>query len=334
MNMPKVSVIMPVYNVQQYLKQAIDSICNQTYSNWELILVDDGSTDESPQICDAYEKINEKIHVIHQKNTGLSGARNAGIGIAGGKYLIFVDSDDYIDLNTLAVATRKAEEQQADCVIYETVGFYEENQKKFPYTNRFENPIYTGKQAGEVLLNMMVSHEYQPMACGYLLRTDILHEHGINFYEGILHEDELFTLQVMLLCKKITFLYMPCYYYRLREGSIMRNHKNQAERGNSLLIIIQELTKLYARYENDILRTEVLDMRLEHLFQRAVAAYMQGTYHVRKRMKKNMRACIRIVQNLERPWSQKEEVTIVCKKYQLIALKYSIKEKVVKQEAN
>ena len=332
MNMPKVSVIMPVYNVQQYLRQAVDSISQQTYSNWELILIDDGSTDGSGKLCDEYGMSDERIKVIHQENKGLSGARNTGIAVAEGKYLLFVDSDDYIAANTLEDTVAYAENTCADCVTFETVRFEEESNFCTPYSERTRNLNYDEQEAGCVLLDMLKREEYQPMACGYLLRTAILHEHDLEFRCGILHEDELFTLQAMLRCNKIVSLYEECYYYRIRENSITQSQDNRAQKGNSLLIIIQELLKLYEELEADRCKTEALDLRLEHLFLRAVTYYVQGDLRVRRQMSKCMKSSMENVKRLDRPWKNKENVKLLSARYNWIALKVTIKRCISKVE--
>ena len=120
--MPQVSVIVPVYNTEKYLAQCVDSILAQTLRDIEVILVDDGSTDNSPAICDSYKSRDERIKVIHQQNKGLSAARNAGIRIASGKYIAFVDSDDFVDCKMYECMLHLAESENVPLVI--CTGFY------------------------------------------------------------------------------------------------------------------------------------------------------------------------------------------------------------------
>lgn len=103
----KISVIIPVYNCEKYLNKCVDSVLNQTYTNYEIILIDDGSTDRSSEICDKYEKVSKKVKVLHQKNSGVSQARNNGVDIAEGKYICFLDSDDYIEKEYFKFAIEK-----------------------------------------------------------------------------------------------------------------------------------------------------------------------------------------------------------------------------------
>lgn len=112
----QLSVIVPVYNVEQYLKQCIDSILNQTFKNFELILVDDGALDSCPQICDNYSKHDDRVKVIHKKNGGLSSARNAGIKVAKGKFLTFIDSDDWISKNYFEEMMKEQDKYNADII--------------------------------------------------------------------------------------------------------------------------------------------------------------------------------------------------------------------------
>ena len=111
MNKKLVSIVVPVYNVEEYLRECIDSICTQTYENIEIILVDDGSTDTSPEICDTYQKIDSRIRAFHKNNGGLSDARNYGLNVATGEYIAFVDSDDYIDESFVKKLLQAAEEK-------------------------------------------------------------------------------------------------------------------------------------------------------------------------------------------------------------------------------
>ena len=126
-NTPLISVIVPVYNVSVYLRKCIESIRNSTYINLEIILVDDGSTDDSGNICDHYEKIDDRITVIHKKNGGLSSARNAGLDIATGLYISFIDSDDYIEQGMLSYMNELTNNLNVDLFMfnYYLVGYFE-----------------------------------------------------------------------------------------------------------------------------------------------------------------------------------------------------------------
>ena len=115
---PKISVIVPVYKVESYLGKCLDSIIGQTYHILEIILIDDGSPDRCGEICDEYAAKDPRIHVIHQQNAGLSAARNAGLDIASGDYIMFVDSDDWVEKNTCETVLMIAQQQQADIVCY------------------------------------------------------------------------------------------------------------------------------------------------------------------------------------------------------------------------
>ena len=122
-NQALISVIIPVYNVEEYLRECIDSVLNQTFSDFEVILVNDGSTDSSGEICDEYVEKDERVTVIHQKNGGLSVARNIGLSEANGKYVYFLDSDDYISENALATLLNIAENDSSDIVFFDAVSF-------------------------------------------------------------------------------------------------------------------------------------------------------------------------------------------------------------------
>lgn len=142
--MNKVSVVVPVYNVEEYLEECIDSILNQTYPNIELILVDDGSVDKSGYICDQYALADDRIHVVHKKNSGVSESRNTGISVASGEFICFVDSDDWIDSNMIECFLNLLLSNQADICI--SSHYFEDVQRQLKIDK------YSKKQAIDLLL--------------------------------------------------------------------------------------------------------------------------------------------------------------------------------------
>ena len=208
-----VSVIVPVYNVEKYLERCVDSIICQTYCNLEIILVDDGSTDGSGSICDDYKKKDSRIIVIHKKNGGLSDARNAGLDIAKGKFISFVDSDDYIDQKMLHILYSLANDNGSDiaicglCDCYET-GIYEHNKEIFTQT-------CTNVEA---LRYSLLGTYYGLSVCTQLISREIIGEQ--RFSVGKTYEDVFFTPTLFLKAKKISFTTENLYYYWRRPYSI------------------------------------------------------------------------------------------------------------------
>ena len=284
-----VSVVMPVYNVEKYLAEAVDSVLRQTYDAWELILVDDGSTDTSGEMCDSYANKDCRIRAIHQDNAGLSGARNTGMANAKGEYLLFVDSDDYISNTALQDMIETAREEMADCILFEIAQFDDRTDKIKIYAQYQEEEFKENETAVDILRRLLQTKEYQAMAWGYMINCKLLKKINLSFQRGILHEDELFTLQYMLQCKKIALVDHTCYYYRVRENSIMYDKKNIAQKGNSLLFIISQLIALYKIYGDDDIRKECLDLRLRHMYMRVMALYFDGGLKTQIKMNSQMK---------------------------------------------
>lgn len=217
---PKLSVIVPVYKVEPYLQKCIDSILNQTFRDLELILVDDGSPDNCPAVCDAAAEKDERVVVIHQKNGGLSAARNAGVEAARGEYIGFVDSDDYIApemYEKLYTAMVENDAQLAVC----SYTYVDPEGNVLP---KWKSPILNG---GGVLdrVQMMgrLSEDkswYYITAWNKLYRRELFE--NIRFPLGKLHEDEYVVHHVFWACERIVVLPQPLYYYVQRGGSIMQ----------------------------------------------------------------------------------------------------------------
>ena len=212
-----ISIIVPVYNVEKYICRCIDSILDQTYKDFELILVDDGSTDSSGKICDDYKKRDKRIKVIHKENGGLSSARNIGLDIAEGDYIGFIDSDDYIRKDMYEVLYNDIVKYHADISIcsYKEVNEYFQP-KNIRDNNKIE--IYEGIDS----LNQL----YKNNRVKFIVAWNKLYDKSIfknlRYEEGKIHEDELIIHKLLLSSKLVTYNSKEMYYYLQREDSIMK----------------------------------------------------------------------------------------------------------------
>lgn len=209
--MPKISVIVPVYNVEKYLNRCIDSILNQTFEDFELILVDDGSTDKSLKICDEYKIKDGRIKVIHKKNGGVSSARNTGIDKATGEYITFVDSDDYISNDTLNILL-DSNYQDSDLVI-SSLEMKSYDGKRTVYD--MNEKIYATNTG---ILEEYISWEFPQICfcgpCAKRYNREIIKKMNIKFREDMaLGEDTYFNLQYLMNCKKIASTDRITYFY-------------------------------------------------------------------------------------------------------------------------
>lgn len=218
-NNPTITVIVPIYKVEKYLHKCIDSIINQTYSELEIILVDDGSPDNCPEICDDYANKDSRIKVIHKANGGLSDARNAGIDNASGEYLMFVDSDDYIEPQMVEILYKALLDNDATISICNYK--YVTDNSDFAVDN--DNlPIKDGVITGRELLSDIFFGEkswYWVVAVCKLYRKELFD--NIRFPVNKIHEDEFVFHKIILQCQKIACVALPMYNYLQRQGSIM-----------------------------------------------------------------------------------------------------------------
>lgn len=212
----KISIIVPIYKVEKYLKKCIDSIINQTYSNLEIILVDDGSPDNCPNICDEYAKKDNRIIVIHKKNGGLSDARNVGIEQATGKYISFIDSDDYITNDYIEYLYKLITSYDGDVSIILPQIFYDEQDRVIISNKKEIIKVYDSKTA---LLTMLYQKEFDTSAWGKLYKTDLFND--IKFPVGKLYEDISTIYKTFLNSDTIVYSNQKKYYYLKRKDSIM-----------------------------------------------------------------------------------------------------------------
>jgi len=207
----KISIVIPIYNTDKYLPKCINSVLNQTYKNLEIILVDDGSTDKSVEICDKYSLQDNRIHVIHQKNSGIAHARNTGIRIATGEYLSFIDSDDYIEADMYKTLLDKLYAYDADIV--ECDHFRANSEKINTNYNSGEILQFNNQQALEALF----LGKLKDCVWSKLYKRDVVD--GIEFPVGNICEDDPWTYKVFARSQKIVFIDLAKYYYLQREDS-------------------------------------------------------------------------------------------------------------------
>lgn len=239
-----ISVVIPVYNVEKYLNECIESVLTQTYTDYEIILVDDGSTDSSGHICDDYMTADSRVRVIHQKNGGLSAARNTGLKEAKGEYIYFLDSDDYIEEYTLEYLVEVSVKENADVVFFDGYVFFDECEDDQSVSGYSRRECYKTQKGREMLLQLLLNDEYRTAVPLMFYRKEYLTNHNLWFLDGILHEDELFTFLVFNANGMVAHCHEQLYARRVRPGSIMTGSK-MLRRYESLLKIYQEIEAGY-----------------------------------------------------------------------------------------
>lgn len=239
-----VSIIIPIYNVEKYLRQCVDSVLCQTYFDLEIILVDDGSPDGCGPICDEYAEKDTRIKVIHKENGGLSDARNAGLEIAKGEYIYFLDSDDYIKKDAIKRLVSRIEEEKADLIYFDAETIVEDFEDKDYYEDFIRKHTYKTADGASVIASHIMHNEYYSVVWALFLRADFIRENRLKFLKGIIHEDELFTPIAFIRAKNAAQLKEALYVRRLRADSIMS--------GNHSAKSIAGLTECVAGYISEL----------------------------------------------------------------------------------
>ena len=229
MKSPFFSIIVPVYNVEKYLSQCINSVLNQSFQDYELILVEDGSPDHCAEICDEFAQNYSKIKVIHKENGGLSSARNAGLDMARGRYIIFLDSDDFWDYNeALMDIHANLFESDADLLLFPAKRFFEKNQKVTYILNmevdRYK--IFTDN-TNSAINYLLENNIFRAAAWNKVVKRIIIEEYHMRFKEGVLSEDMDWCGDLLINCKKYDFYNNAFYCYRQQRTGSITSEKNE-----------------------------------------------------------------------------------------------------------
>ena len=246
--MKKISVIVPVYNVENYISECIESISHQSYKEIEIILVDDGATDKSGSICDKYALIDSRIKVIHKENGGLSDARNAGISIATGDYSFYVDGDDFLGYREAIEDVMKIlNSENLDLIMFGHVLYYEKS-KKVKYTQLEINA--NSNSFSDILLACTKKGIFPVTACGKIIKTSIAKQ--FLFKKGYLSEDIEWFCRISNYVTTCRWLNKPIYFYRQRENSITTTHN--INKLYFLMEYIENLAPIVSQYKNPIIK--------------------------------------------------------------------------------
>ena len=260
------TIIIPVYKVEQYLDRCVESIVKQSFGDFEILLIDDGSPDNSPLMCDKWAEKDKRISVIHKENGGLAETRNVGIAAARGEYIIFVDSDDYLvsdDVFKLLYA-------ELNCGVDVAAVDGKSNVNSYYMTHIYDRTI----SSGEEFLKKSLKEQKAPMAAWlYVYKRKFLEDNGLKFKEGILHEDEEFTPRVLLKAKRVLNTGIIFYFYHVRNNSITtasNKDKNMAD----LYSTCVELEKIYRNLADRKLKKLLLDS----LVMKYLSLYRSGNF--------------------------------------------------------
>ncbi|MBQ7986573.1 MAG: glycosyltransferase [Clostridia bacterium] len=297
---PLVSIIVPVYNVEKYITGCVTSILTQTYENLQVILVDDGTPDNSGKICDDFAEKDSRVLVVHKENGGLSSARNAGLDVAKGEYIMFIDSDDYIVDNAVEILVSACERYNTDFVQFDTI--------------HTTNPEYSSCHAGEdygmeILtdLRQMYWKMYKTLgpgvsACTKLHKRELFND--LRFKEGIIHEDDYFTLFALQKVKAGLYLDAKLYYYIVHENSILTSHFSKKKL--DVLYVLECRTKEFEKLGF----ADLARFAKEQYFSRIADLWCQA-------IKAKDEECIRIIEEKIRTFKRGNNVSF-SKKMELI----------------
>ncbi len=238
-----VTIIIPVYNVERYIEQCIKSAINQTWDNVEIIVVDDGATDGSADICDHMADIDHRIRVVHQENGGLSEARNTGLDVMRGKWVFFLDGDDYISEKTIEKMVEIAQEENADIVTCDW-HLVDEDYNGY-YSEKFDKMIITKYNGPDFFSALILRGEGKSAACNKLYKACLFE--SIRFRKGKIHEDEFFINDLWSCVNNIVITDVKLYYYRQRSASIMAKCDNE----KPLRDAIEALTERRSFYQEN-----------------------------------------------------------------------------------
>lgn len=264
-----VSVVVPVYNAAKCLEDTLQSILNQTYSNLEIILVNDASIDESLNICERYASVDSRIKLInHQSNKGQSISRNDALNIAQGEYICFVDSDDLICQEAIERLVCESQKRDVDVLGFNAKVISSKNEALYAKCS-YEDDVLTGE---DYLIRMISSDQLYDVVWMFFYKASLINDNHIRFVEGRVFEDEIWVPQVLMSANKVSYLDYPAYNYFIREFSTMTRKDINFKKYNDALHNCKQLVQM---------STKIKNAKNQHIFaDYVVRIYMESTKYL------------------------------------------------------
>lgn len=276
----RISIVIPVYYVELYLHKCIDSVLRQTYQNIEVILVDDGSPDKCPEICDEYAQKDNRVKVIHKENGGLSDARNAGVQIAQGEYVIFLDSDDYYNnpqfLDSLSDIVA---EKSSDMICFQRQQFFDGNENELKLPRHYSVEMLNEDKTSRLVKLLSEASQLEASSCMKAIRRELLLSNNLFFKKGIFSEDIEWFMRLMKTSPSISVTNHLAYCYRLRTSSI--SHSVGKKNIDDLYQIVDEYSKVYKEIDDLAFKEGMLNYLLYQLY--ILMAYVHKCLRGRER---------------------------------------------------
>lgn len=250
--MTLISVIMPVYNAEKFLEKSINSILCQSFKDFELILVNDGSTDSSGEICEKYASLDARVVLYHQENSGVSCARMKGLYESKGHYIIHCDSDDWINFNMLELMYKGAIENNADLVYCDYIKYSKNSKPVKVYHDKIRN--------AEHFISELLYYKVWGVLWNKLIKRELIFENGVNFDVNVnMWEDLLFVIKCLKFSKKIYYVNDFLYHYNINETSITLTSKNLKRVLDQIYVVERILEEFqgYEKYQENLITTKI-----------------------------------------------------------------------------
>ncbi len=281
----KFSIVIPIYKVEKYLRECVDSLLCQSFDDYEIILVDDGSPDDCPKICDDYAKKDSRVRVIHQKNVGQSVARNSGLKIATGDYVVFIDSDDFVLSEDFLIRITEKTEADPDLIFYKHCRYMDENKTLCDCSYSYEEALRESSFSGRIR-KMVEADAFYGSPWIKAVKRSVLVDNDIQFEAGLLGEDMEWNYHLMMYATSVELIDQPLLAYRQRRGST--THTLKMKNLTDFIYVLDKWSKPINELEDQEMKYALLGS-LAKYYSNLLVVYMRVNDDKKRQTKKDVK---------------------------------------------